>query len=199
MSEAEQNKYEDYPYHIWVLDHDLLHYIEHLVEQAGDKQNGYLDENTPELGELLEARDVVQVYRDLMSNLPRVDKSIGLIYGPQVVSLEKAIQDEMNTGVVSPEEKIKKKSRAALTLFERGYYLQLAVIKAECADDCMALVSGTVLPNWRTTKSKEYLVIDDSARHAGSYDLVMRFNKPFMKMSLGYIDLTEGVYASELV
>lgn len=188
-----------YPYHVFLLDHELLRHVETLLLAAGEREKGELVLGNQSLGTVEEAKRIVDVYRSLMSNGPRNDPTIRKIYGVQAIGLEEAIDEELKQDEAPLISLTSRKATAALELFEKGFYTEFARIDAECADDVMAIANGQVVPYWRDVKSKDYEVISINARNAGNYDLIVRFGRPFLKMSLGYIDLQEGVYASELV
>ena len=177
-----------FPYHIHLLDHDLLIDLERQVER------GKVD-----VGDLEEARTVVSFYRQLLSNSPRRDHSVRLVYGVQNVGMDEAVENELRKDEDLTAQRTGRKAEAALWLYRKGYYSKSAEVNAECADDVMALASGRIDRHWLTSRDKNVRAIDPTARNAGSYDLVVRFGKPFMKMSLGYIDLEAGIYAENLV
>lgn len=125
--------------------------------------------------------DVVELYRGLVSNAPRVHPS----------DLEEHRQ-------AASAERMRRKCISALQLFDRGYYEKVCSVNADCATHVLE-VTNDINRLWYTNTDKNIELHADHPRSTAHYDLIVRFGKPFLCMPLGFIDLEEQRYETGIV
>jgi hypothetical protein len=172
-----------YPYTIHHLDHDQLIALERKVR----------------LGEGSEKdASAVQEYTGLMSNKPRFDPTIRENFGSKTRTLEESVDDVKRDADEINETKLRRKASSAMWLFERGFYVKVADVDADTAQDAIKATTS-VNHRWMVVHNKKLIPAEGAWRSTDSYDIIRRFDECFLKMPLGFIDLQEGNYARELV
>ena len=126
-------------------------------------------------------KDVVKLYRGLVSNAPRVHPS----------DLEEHRQ-------AASAERMKRKCSSALLLFKLGYYEKVCSVNADCATYVLEMTND-INRLWYTNTDKNIELHADHPRSTAHYDLIVRFGKPFLCMPLGFIDLEEHKYETGIV
>jgi len=172
-----------YPYVIYHLDHDQLIALERKVRSGVG-----LDEDA----------EVVREYTALMSNKPRYDPTIREYLGSRTVTLEESIDNVSRDLVKINEQKLRRKIASAKALLERGFYIKVADVDADTAQEAIKLTTS-VNHRWMLIHSNKVVPDEHAWRSTDSYDLIQRFDEHFLKMPLGFIDLQEGMYARDLV
>jgi hypothetical protein len=172
-----------YPYSIYHLDHDQLIALERKVRSGEGSE---------------EDASAVQEYTGLMSNKPRFDPTIRENFGSRTRSLEESVDDVKRDVDKINETKLSRKVSSAMSLFERGFYIKVADVDADTAQDAIKATTS-VNHRWMVVHNKKVMPAERAWRSTDSYDLIRRFDELFLKMPLGFIDLQEGNYARELV
>ena len=137
--------------------------------------------DTMERGAAAEDMEVVELYRGLLSNAPRVHPS-DLEEHRQTASLER----------------MKRKCVSALQLFDRGYYEKVCSVDAACAAHVIEMTTD-INRLWYTNSNKKIELHAVRPRSTAHHDLIFRFGKPFLCMPLGFIDLKEQRYETGIV
>lgn len=125
--------------------------------------------------------EVVELYRGLLSNAPRVHPG----------DLEEHRQ-------AASHERMKRKCLAALQLFDRGFYKKVCSVNADCAAHVLEMTND-INQLWYTNTNKNIELHAAHPRSTAHYDLIDRFGKPFLCMPLGFIDLEEQRYETGIV
>lgn len=172
-----------YPYAIYHLDHDQLIALERKVrsgEGSGDDASA------------------VREYAGLMSNKPRFDPTIRENFGSRTRSLEESVDEVKRDVDKINEKKLSRKITSAKWLFEKGFYVKVADVDADTAQDAIKATTS-VNHRWMLVHNKKVIPAECAWRSTDSYDLIRRFDEHFLKMPLGFIDLQEENYARDLV
>tara|TARA_R110002072_G_scaffold303138_1_gene495407 strand:- start:19511 stop:20041 length:531 start_codon:yes stop_codon:yes gene_type:complete len=172
-----------FPYSIYHLDHKHLIFLERKIKAGEGDENEIL---------------AVKCYEDLMSNRPRYDPTIRQTFGSRIRSIEESIEDVKRNLDNLNTEKIMRKASSAIELMKLGFYIKAADVLADTAQDAIKLTTS-INKRWMLSESKKIEPTINAWRSTDSYDLIQRFNSRFLKMPLGFIDLQEGSYATELV
>lgn len=172
-----------YPYKILHLDHDALIAIERKVK-AGEGTS--------------EDAEIFQIYKGLLSNLPRFDPTVREHFGSRHVSMEEKIRNHKRDPEQIKSEKLNRKVNSALKLVEAGFYKVVAEVDTKTAQDAVMLTTSINIP-WMYKTNKKVVPADIAWRSTDSYDVIQRFDEYFLKMPLGFVDLQDGLYARELV
>lgn len=171
------------PYKILHLDHETLIAIERKVRGGQG-----VDEEV----------EIFEAYKGLMSNLPRIDPSVREYFGSRHVSMEEKIRDYKRDPAQIAADKLSRKVKSALKLIDAGFYKVVAEVDSKSAQDAVFLTTSVNMP-WMDKPNKKVVPTEIAWRSTDSYDVIQRFDENFLKMPLGFVDLQEGIYASDLV
>jgi len=103
------------------------------------------------------------------------------------------IEDPVERATAVDQFRMKRRVEAAVMLFKNGAYRKVAGITTTTGQDASRVATSVNIPWWIVAKAPvTYYTTPD--RGLGSFDIVFRFDEPFLKMPLGYIDMQRRAY-----
>jgi len=170
-------------YTIYHLDHERL-----LAIQRGLSKNKVSG---------LEA-EASEQYKNLLSNLPRIDASIKREFGPRQLSEDQRIEKLNEDKEKLVLEKLNRRISAMKWLFKNRFYKEVCHSNHKHAQEAIRATTS-VNSRWWLIHDNRVNPIGEPWRSSGRYDLVKRFDEYFGLFAFGFVDLQENKYAEELV
>jgi len=184
-NKKEKKEERVFPYTIYHLDHEALLKLE--------RESSHSELSNQE-------NEIVKCYVDYTSNKPRVDSKIDEIIEGRYRNTDLERQNIKREIALANNEKVRRKAISALKLMKFGMFIKVAQVDAVTANDAVYMtISTTVNKGWMFSSNKNIKPYDEAWRSTETYDVVMRFDDMFIKMPLGYIDVTEKKYAESTI
>ncbi len=145
-----------------------------------------------------DAAEVVAAYRGLMSSHPRLDPSVRAVFGGRKVTAWPTVGDVQRDRAALALQRLQRKAECARRLFGAGHYVKVADINTVTAQEAIRLTVSLNHP-WTIGCGKAVAPKPGVWRSTEPYDVIMRFDEPFLYLPLGFLDLQTGNYADSLV